>query len=850
MPKFAVSPGYPHLEFTMLKAGSLSRCLLLALCFGLAGSLTAQTVVGSISGVYTGGMAVNPLTNKLYVGGLFGVIDGSTNVFTQFNDTNAFAPDLVAVDPISNLIFVSDYGNGGTLGGYTLVNGANHTFKNAGVSDGTFSVIVNPVTDLAYFSTNLNGYILVVNKNGYAVKFIQSSNAGFGHVALNPLTNKIYATLQGFTVYSGMLVIDGSTNDYVEIRDPQVCFPTAIAVNPATNLVYEAFASENACSLTGIMVLDGATNGEKIISDPNAQNPVGITVNPVTNKIYVANSGDIENGNYGNITVIDGATNAVTTLTDPNAVHPAAIAFNPSTNQIFVANSQSNNVTVIDGATNAIKTLDDPTAVSPSSVAIDPVTNRVYVGNSFSQTITVIDCDTDNLANVADPTAYIPLQADVDPIHNKTYVADRGQGAVIDGTTDTLTALPVKRGQVAAVAVNPFTNRIYAGTTYNSGITVIDAVTNKTLEITDSTYFFGDVKVNPVTDKIYASDGEGSGIMVIDGATNNTTYVNNTAASRAQAIGINSVTNTIYVANQYSNNVTVLDGATNQFTTVADPNAKAPYAIAVNSVTNQIYVANSGSTNVTVIDGASNQVSTINTPDFYPAWVAVNSVTNEIYVTGGNGTALVINGVTQAITTINTPNAIGSGSPVVDLATNKVFVPSPGSDDITVIDGVTKGATTVQDRSAIGPYYAALNPVTRTVYVPNGGNLASGQSVTVLSELPPSSVPLQVKIQPLAKNETTNPTPTFNLTATDSFSPNKTVIDGVWFQMDTWQGTWQGATSEGSGKYTAAITTPLSLGVHVLYAYATDSQEATDTNPGLGTSPLGGKIAAYAFLVY
>jgi hypothetical protein len=35
-----------------------------------------------------------------------------------------------------------------------------------------------------------------------------------------------------------------------------------------------------------------------------------------------------------------------------------------------------------------------------------------------------------------------------------------------------------------------------------------------------------------------------------------------------------------------------------------------------------------------------------------------------------------------------------------------------------------------------------------------------------------------------------------------------------------------------------------------LYAYATDGQEATDTNAGSGTSPLVGNIAAYPFLVY
>jgi hypothetical protein len=76
------------------------------------------------------------------------------------------------------------------------------------------------------------------------------------------------------------------------------------------------------------------------------------------------------------------------------------------------------------------------------------------------------------------------------------------------------------------------------------------------------------------------------------------------------------------------------------------------------------------------------------------------------------------------------------------------------------------------------------------------------------------------------------------------------VVDGLWYQVDTWEGNWQPTTNTGAGTYQATIKSPLPLGVHVLYAYATDSQEATDTNPGLGTSPLVGQIAAYAFLVY
>jgi len=42
----------------------------------------------------------------------------------------------------------------------------------------------------------------------------------------------------------------------------------------------------------------------------------------------------------------------------------------------------------------------------------------------------------------------------------------------------------------------------------------------------------------------------------------------------------------------------------------------------------------------------------------------------------------------------------------------------------------------------------------------------------------------------------------------------------------------------------------LRLGVHILYSYATDGQEATSTNTGDHSSPLIGNVTAYVFLEY
>jgi hypothetical protein len=109
---------------------------------------------------------------------------------------------------------------------------------------------------------------------------------------------------------------------------------------------------------------------------------------------------------------------------------------------------------------------------------------------------------------------------------------------------------------------------------------------------------------------------------------------------------------------------------------------------------------------------------------------------------------------------------------------------------------------------------------------------------------------LQVAINPLPRNETQNPTPTFTFIATDTFAPNPTVLDGVHYQVDTLQGAWLTAKNISPGTYEGKIASPLTLGMHMLYAYATDGQEGTDTNTDPGASPLVGSVATYAFLVY
>ncbi|MGA2631822.1 MAG: choice-of-anchor D domain-containing protein, partial [Terriglobia bacterium] len=317
------------------------------------------------------------------------------------------------------------------------------------------------------------------------------------------------------------------------------------------------------------------------------------------------------------------------------------------------------------------------------------------------------------------------------------------------------------------------------------------------------------------------NDGSGT-VTVIDGATNATTTI--PAGLSPHAVAVNPVTNKIYVANVSGNNVTVIDGATNATTTVTA--GTSPWDAAVNPVTNQIYVTNAFGSSVTVIDGATDTSTTV-AVGVQPYALAVNPVSNKIYVANGaNNNVTVIDGATNSTTTVvvgTVPCAVA-----VNPVTNKIYVANRDSNNVTVIDGATNATSTVTNR----------------IYVTNGVS----NSVTVIEEQNVQSIPLQATITPLAGDITGSLTPTFSFGASSAFTPFAPPPDNLLFQADTWQGPWVAATNQGGGNFSGTTPT-LQPGFHILYAYATDGQEATSTITRTQNSPLISNIAAYGLLV-
>ena len=809
--------------------GSGARIFILLLAAVLAGVVCptsgAQTVTATIAtGSVTKGVAVNPVTNKIYVAntnnGTVTVIDGATNnTSTVPVGSNPYA---VAVNPVTNKIYVTScYSGTGCSNTVTVIDGATNDTSTIPTGMSPQALAVNPVTNKIYVANTNSNTVTVID--GATNTVTSTVNVGTSPiaVAVNPVTNQVYVANIGSANVS---VIDGATNTVTSTVTTGTS-PQSVAVNPVTNKIYVANAAGN-----NVTVIDGATN--TVVSTVlTGTYPYAVALNPVTNQIYVTNFG---NGSGNTVSVIDGATNNIAaTVTVGTA--PQSLAVNPTTNQIYIGNEGSNNVSVINGTTNTvIATL--AAGTNPYAVAVNPVTNKAYVSNQNSDNVTVIDGATNGTSTVTVGTQ--PLQVAVNPVSNKIYVTN-GQNAnvsVIDGATSTVTSTINVGMTPDYLAVNPVTNQIYVVNQLSGTVSVIDGATSTVTSTVTVGTTPTPVAVNPVTNKIYVGNLGSNNVSVIDGTTNTVTSTV-TAGTQPNAVAVNPLTNQIYVTNFMSNNVTVIDGATNTTSTVGV--GSMPVSVAVNSLTNLIYVANSASNNVTVINGATHSASTV-TVGSQPFGVAVNPATNKIYV--GNrlsGNVTVIDGATNTVA--STVTAAGNAFYLaLNPATDKIYVVNQSTNNVTVIDGPTNTTATVT--AGTSPQAVAVNPVTNQIYVTN----YSSGNVTVLTEEQVQAIPLTTTIAAIPGGVTANPTPAFTFTPATAFSPNAPAIENVYFQLDSWEGSWIAATPSGGGNFTGTPPSALPLGTHIVYAYATDGQDADFTGVA---QKLIGQITAQVFTV-
>ena len=359
-----------------------------------------------------GAMAINPVTNKIYVAqpniNTVVVIDGATNSTTFVSAGTD--PEPVAVNPVTNEIYVGNYESSNTV---VVIDGATDATTTVNIGASPYTLAVNPITNQIYVADYSSATVTVIDGTTNATTTV---NAGTNPdaLAVNPVTNKIYVA--NGVLNGGVTVIDGATNSTTTINTGFVA--SALAVNPVTNKIY--VANEFSTSVT---VIDGATN---TFTNVNAGGAFALAVNPLTNQIYIAN------GSSNTVTVMDGATNATTTISV--GTDPYAVAVNPLTNKIYVPNYLSSTVTVIDGATNATTTLSNAFD-APFAVTVNPVSNKIYVAN-FNN-IVVIDGATNTTSVVGIETT--PIAVALNPITNDIYAPN--------GTSNNVTVMDEQQVQ-------------------------------------------------------------------------------------------------------------------------------------------------------------------------------------------------------------------------------------------------------------------------------------------------------------------------------------------------------------------------------------------------------------------
>jgi YVTN family beta-propeller protein len=326
-------------------------------------------------GGFPTGIALNPLTDTIYVG------NGTTGTLSLINGKKCNAGDTAGCNQHVTAV------TAGTDPIGIAVNGSTNTVYVANAS-GTVAVVNGAKCDAA-------------NKSGCHVQPASvrvGANPQF--LAVDEKTNTIYVANSSANTVS---VIDGSTRR-VRATIPVGPNPFTLAVNAATSSVYVTDLGASTISVIDAKTCNGKNVrgcGRKPMTVNVGQTPGGIAVNTRTNTIYVTGESSSD------VSVIDGKTcNArVKSGCRKKPVHILAgagargIAVNETTNTVYVANTVANTVSVINGATcNATvhtgcgqKAAVAPVGVSPRRVAIDELTNTIYVTNAGSDSVTMLD---------------------------------------------------------------------------------------------------------------------------------------------------------------------------------------------------------------------------------------------------------------------------------------------------------------------------------------------------------------------------------------------------------------------------------------------------------------------------
>ena len=325
------------------------------------------------------------------------------------------------------------------------------------------------------------------------IKSVEVSNAG--SIAVNPETNRIYVAGSNRSGSKSFIsVIDGDTNEVIDVINIEGISFLRVAVNISSDLIYASNVNILSTlrpfdSVSFVTVIDGNTNEIIDTIGLSRIKPTSLIVNQITNKVYVTGVKGLVTKKMV-IDVVDGGLNEFEDSLNLSKGFIFDAAINQETNRLYAteitedrSGERKINVRVIDGETNSMIDVIEFGNITNGGLAIDENTNKIYLAETINFTsndindlmtvVNVIDGETNEVTDVIELDSTFISSVTVNSETNKIYtgtmkIGDDGFARetieIIDGQT--IVSIDVSDGELPAsapidVAVNPVTNRIY-----------------------------------------------------------------------------------------------------------------------------------------------------------------------------------------------------------------------------------------------------------------------------------------------------------------------------------------------------------------------------------------------------
>ena len=315
-----------------------------------------------IANQWPGYMAVNPVTNMIYVSEIdtttLNVVNGATDALTTV--TLPDYPNIMAVNSVTNKIYV---GMGGAV---AVVDGATNKVTNLNINAFVASLAVNPVTDETYAVDNYDGLIWVIN-GANQVTSIPDSDGPF-QVVLDSGTNLIFVSNNDGTV----TVINGTNNKLLT----KLPVSGGLAVNTVTQTLY----------VLGQALLY-AINESTLSVTTTVQLPEGsdfLLVDSATNKIFTIG---VTSSGYPILSIDANSNYEIKTLTTLETT-PFDMILDTTTDQLYMTFIDYGVMADVDATSGAIKFVN--VGLLPTYLAANETTDRIYVGNRFDESVAVM----------------------------------------------------------------------------------------------------------------------------------------------------------------------------------------------------------------------------------------------------------------------------------------------------------------------------------------------------------------------------------------------------------------------------------------------------------------------------